>query len=186
MKRRPVLFLLFAILFIFISDTDSYGQGKSVQPLPDKKVMEWQGDYSRFKEPGAMVIKNLETLQRVTGSDRDIDPGIDFSRYMVIAVFMGEKMTGGYGINILRAEEVESVELVPLPNSGVWDTHIDEVRQANSILCGRQKVFIVEYEEVSPGPGSIVTEALTAPYAIKVVKRSDLPVLFVRYKKERR
>lgn len=60
---------------------------------------------------------------------------IDFNKEMVIAVFQGEKSTGGYSIEINRITEKENEIEV-------------------SVL------------ETSPGPGCMVTKALTSPYHI--------------------
>lgn len=38
--------------------------------------------------------------------------------------------------------------------------------------------LVVEYRETSPAPDMMVTQALTAPWAIAVVTRSELPVVF--------
>ena len=39
---------------------------------------------------------------------------------------------------------------------------------------------VARYLETAPPPGSIVTQGLTAPYAVRLVKAHDAPVQFVR------
>jgi hypothetical protein len=36
--------------------------------------------------------------------------------------------------------------------------------------------LVVDYRESKPPPGAMVTDALTAPWVIAIVPRSDLPV----------
>lgn len=173
-----------ALLLLLIAAASCYGEDRSPVPPQDRKVTQWSGNYGAFKDRGAMVIRNRDGgrvpgfFTRLTSETR-----IDFSRQMIIALFLGEKSTGGYGINIIRAEETDGIELLELPLSGMWDSRLDEVRQLNSVAYSKKKVFVVEYEELSPSRSSIVTQALTTPYAFKLVDKSDLPVIFVRYEK---
>jgi hypothetical protein len=72
-------------------------------------------------------------------------PDVDFKKEMVLAVFMGERYTGGYAVEIKDAVEDK----------------------------GKLVVTVVER---SPGPADIVTQAITNPFHVAVVKRSTLPV----------
>lgn len=176
-------YFLIAFMCAFIANTLSYGEDKSEVLSQKEEIPEWRGNYSGFQEPEVMIIRSQDRFQKILSGIGLTPADIDFSRHMAIAIFMGKQMTGGYGINILRAEEMGRLELLQLPDSGIWNPSVDEVRQLHSIVCSKRNVFVVEYEEVSPGPGLIVTQALTTPYFIKVVKRSDLPAVFVRYAK---
>ncbi len=69
---------------------------------------------------------------------------------MVIAVFSGEKRTGGYGIEITRVEE--------------------------NFEKGLLEVF---FFETHSSPGSIVIQALTQPYHIVKLETVDIPVVFI-------
>lgn len=77
-------------------------------------------------------------------------PRVDFDKEMVVAVFLGEKPTGGYKLEI---------------------TGIDEDR-------GKGQLRIV-LRESKPPVGSIAIQALTQPYQIVRVKKSDLTTTFV-------
>lgn len=175
-----------ALLLLLVAAASCYGEDRSAVPPQDGKVTEWRGNYGAFKDRGAMVIRNRDD-GRVPGFFTKLtsETRVDFSRQMIIAIFLGEKTTGGYGIHITKAEETDGIELLELPRSGMWDPRLDEVRQLNSVAYSKKKVFVVEYEEVSPGRGSIVTQALTTPYVFRLVNKSDLPVVFVHYEKVR-
>ena len=62
-----------------------------------------------------------------------------------VAVFLGERRTGGYAVRIESAAPQD----------------------------GR---LVVTYQESAPPRGTMVTQALTSPWALVVVPRSDLPV----------
>ena len=172
------------LLLLLVAAASCHGEDRNPLPPQDRKVTEWRGNYGAFKDRGVMVIRNRDG-GRVPGLFTKLtsETRIDFSRQMIIAIFLGEKTTGGYSINITSAEETDGIELLELPRSGMWDPPLEEVRQLNSVAYSKKKVFVIEYEEVAPGRSSIVTQALTTPYAFKLVDKSDLPVIFVRYEK---
>jgi hypothetical protein len=62
-------------------------------------------------------------------------PAIDFNKEFVGAIFLGEKPTGGFAVEIVKAER----------NGGE---------------------LVINYKEVNPAPGAIVTQALTQPFHI--------------------
>ena len=49
-----------------------------------------------------------------------------------------------------------------------------------TILGAREEAgkLVVDYRETAPDPGMMVTQALTSPWAIALVPRSELPVVF--------
>lgn len=77
-------------------------------------------------------------------------PAVDFEKEMIVAVFSGEKPSGGYRIEILKIEE---------------DTAKREMR--------------VTFRETKPPRDAMVTAALTQPHHIVKLKKTDLPVTFV-------
>ena len=77
-------------------------------------------------------------------------PAIDFHHGMLVAVFAGEKRTGGYGIEI---------------------THIEADEPSQHL-----QVFV---RETSPLAQGIVTQALTQPYHIVQLTKVDWPVVFL-------
>jgi hypothetical protein len=74
---------------------------------------------------------------------------IPWSRESVIAVFAGQKPTGGYSVAVR------------------------EIRQEGNDL-------VVLVEETRPGPGDIVTQALTHPWAMVTVAQPELAMAWVR------
>jgi hypothetical protein len=77
-------------------------------------------------------------------------PAVDFKKEMIVAVFSGEKPSGGHGIEIVTIEE----------NSAKRETR-------------------VIFRETKPPPGAMVTAALTQPYHVVKLKKIDIPVTFV-------
>jgi len=72
-----------------------------------KTLPQWKGFYSTHQKEAQLVIreeKEWKELWSKVGFTR-IAPLVDFSQYMVVAVFMGEKPTGGYQIEIINIEE---------------------------------------------------------------------------------
>lgn len=115
-----------------------------------------QGSRSGVRERKFLVIKNeaeWKTLWQ-THVQPEVPakelPQVDFEREMVVAVFLGEKPTGGYKLGI---------------------TAIEEDR-------GKGQLRIV-LRESKPPVGSIAIQALTQPYHIVRVKKTDLPATFV-------
>lgn len=75
-------------------------------------------------------------------------PEINFSFEMTIAVFSGEKRTGGYSILV------------------------DKIIQRNG------KIFVY-IKEIQPPAGSVVTMALTQPFHIVKMPKSERPIDFL-------
>lgn len=72
--------------------------GATAAPAPKEKTMtlEWKGQNGGPAEPGHRVItdaKGWRALWRALGQDA---PALDFKTYGAVAVFLGEKPTGGW------------------------------------------------------------------------------------------
>ncbi len=113
-----------------------------------------QGSQSGVRERKSLVIKSaeewetlLQTHRMPRGSAASGAP-IDFSREMVVAVFMGEKPSGGYGIAITRIEA---------------DYENQQLR--------------ITVHERNPPPNTLSTQALTQPYHIIKLAKIDLPIV---------
>lgn len=105
--------------------------------------------YSSNAEEKKYTIKNWREwgdLWIKMGYTR-IAPIVDFNNDMVIAVFQGEKNTGGYSIEINRIIE-------------------------------KEKVIEVSVLETFPGRACMVTQALTSPYHVVKLAKSDKEVKF--------
>ncbi|NEQ28599.1 MAG: protease complex subunit PrcB family protein [Microcoleus sp. SIO2G3] len=106
-----------------------------------------RGANSGYQTPSQMVIDNREEwadIWQLHASDiipPPPVPRVDFTDDQVVAVFMGEKRTGGYSVEILTVETKSSLE--------------DDQTSL---------VITVAYRQ--PKPGDIVQEVITYPYHI--------------------
>ncbi|MEN3046416.1 MAG: protease complex subunit PrcB family protein [Candidatus Hydrothermales bacterium] len=107
-----------------------------------------KGFYSGIREKKTVVIKDKEEFLNLWKELTSIflppsdPPDIDFNKHVLICVFMGEKPTGGYEVEIKSIIEKK-----------------DEV-----------SVYV---REISPGKNCIVTMALTQPYHIVILKKTQ-------------
>ncbi len=113
---------------------------------PPAQPTQWSGPYSATTAGTHRVLRdgpawNAFWEEVGQAPPRAFDPG----REMGIAVFLGERRRGGYGVRILSAAPVNGE-------------------------------FRVTYQETRPPAGAVVTQALSQPWALVVVPRSDLPV----------
>lgn len=70
---------------------------------------------------------------------------LDPAREMGVVVFLGERNTGGYAVEIASVQPED-------------------------------RKLIVSYREQTPDPDMMVTQALTTPWAVAIVPRSELPI----------
>ncbi len=107
-----------------------------------------RGYNSGYENHTYLVIQSSEEWRRIRSlawPERSDIPDVDFSRYLVIAAFMGLQPTGGHEITIKGIVE------------------------GNEIIVGVEEIY----------PGRIyVTEALTLPYHIVALERSQKPISF--------
>jgi len=110
-------------------------------------VAQWSGQQGGTQSAGDRILRTAEEWQRVWQQVRREPPrSPDLAREIGIAVFLGERATGGYTVEVVDAQ----------------------VQGEN---------YVVTFRETSPGPGDMTTQALTAPWAIALVNRSDLPTV---------
>ena len=142
---KILLFLI--IVLIFIS-----GCHQAIESNVNFEVIE-KGFNSGHSEKKNYVVDNEDEWGDLWNKVNSIVipqpelPDVDFNNEIVIAVFQGEKPTGGYSIEIIKIVEDNKI--------------------------------IVFYKEFSPEPGDFVTQALTQPYHIVKIKKSDKEVVFV-------
>jgi hypothetical protein len=73
-----------------------------------------KGYRSGIREPLQIVVRNQDEWNAIWKRHSSIDrnprpaPSIDFNREMVVGIFLGEKNTGGYEVEILRGEKQNS------------------------------------------------------------------------------
>ena len=114
-----------------------------------------QGFQSGVRERKSLVIESAEEWKNLLQNHRmphdSVKSGapINFDREMVVAVFMGEKPSGGYGIAITGiAADYEKQQLR------------------------------ITIRERNPPPDVVSTQALTQPYHIIKLAKIDLPIVF--------
>jgi hypothetical protein len=73
-----------------------------------------RGHYSGVREPLQIVIRSQEQWDNLWKSHSSIEanppspPRVDFATEMVVGIFLGEKSTGGYEVEIFRVERRDS------------------------------------------------------------------------------
>jgi hypothetical protein len=114
-----------------------------------------RGADSGYQSASQTVIDNQEgwiNLWQQHTSDTEPPPPVpqvDFTSYNVVAVFAGEKSTGGYSVEMLTVE-TRNFQTKDLPSL----------------------VIVVEYRQ--PQPEDFVTEAMTYPYHMIKIPQIDV------------
>jgi hypothetical protein len=114
-----------------------------------------RGADSGYQSASQRVIDNQEgwiNLWQQHTSDTEPPPPVpqvDFTSYNVVAVFAGEKSTGGYSVEMLTVE-TRNFQTKDLPSL----------------------VIVVEYRQ--PQPEDFVTEAMTYPYHMIKIPQIDV------------
>ena len=102
MKKARLLYPAVAICFVVAAVTCN----------ADEQTR-FRGYYSGVTKSGEKVIDNLDAWQKVwkvvhkTVTPKPQLPPVDFEKQVVLAVFMGEKSTGGYEIKITSIKETD-------------------------------------------------------------------------------
>lgn len=106
-----------------------------------------------FQQKVARSQSEWETLwQRHTAAETSppAPPVVDFNKEIAIAIFLGEKPTGGHAVEIVRVDRKDG-ELV------------------------------INYKELNPAPGGMVTQAFTQPFhMVRVAKNGEQKITFRR------
>ena len=116
------------------------------------RAFAWPSDH---KSAGQFVFQTREELNKVWVADGGLEadmPAVDFDKETVVAVFSGQKNSGGYSIQIDRILSRKS---------------------------GREETIIVLFRETAPAPGSMQTRALTFPGHAVVIQKSMVQYKFV-------
>ena len=125
------------------------GACQVADPAPDSspaKLEQWSGQHSGVTEASHRVLRDRAAWNAFWPGVQQPPPrSFDPDREMAVAVFAGERRTGGFSLSVVSASPAN----------------------------GR---FVVTYLESPPPRGAMVTQALTSPWALAVVPRTDLPV----------
>ena len=113
-QQRPLFCIVLFATILFIQNIFGLS-GITAEIRAEIKVeKEWKGNHCGYTEPERLVVKTKDQwmevwrkMHRLRLSTPEL-PLIDFKKEMVIAVFMGERKTGGYEIEIIRVTQKES------------------------------------------------------------------------------
>ncbi len=148
MKLKLYIFVLTAMLGLSAPTTLGQKTGRS---LPFKTIdKNLQSGHTERKDYVIKTPAEWEKLWKQIHPDSDAPPSpqINFNKQMVIAVFQGQKPSGGYAIEIKK------------------------------LIYGSNKKIEATVEEKSPGKGCMATSALTTPYHIVVVAKRNQEIVF--------
>ena len=109
------------------------------------------GNYGGPDEASEMVIMTQEGWKRLWAwleEEPSAQLRFDDSKDMAVAIFLGNRLTGGYRIILLSAKE-------------------------------EADVYVINYMESEPG--GLVTQALTTPYLITLLPKTDKKVIFKKW-----
>jgi len=206
-----ILMAVFVVTSVFA--TAAYadrGRGKGLQ-LEDREDINFQtiekGFTSGWKTRDYLIIKDSNTWNTIWNKVKVVPtalPSVDFSDEMVIAVFMGEKNTGGFEIKIKKIIEtetkiiVEVKEEIPEPDSPVLQVLTQPFHIVKTKFSNKTIEFVTETEMEKPRAipvivkidgkkiFKVVTEIddeietinLTIPVRIVIKQRGDEFVIF--------
>lgn len=80
--------------------------------LKETKSMEWKGAYCGVSRPSHRVATTQDEWKRLWEEIGQPAPPADLKQYAAVAVFLGTRNTGGYGIAFADAAEDKSKTLV--------------------------------------------------------------------------
>jgi hypothetical protein len=113
---------------------------KTTPDAPELKILA-EGFHSSITHSFVAVLRDAETYSTLTKLDASL-PKLNeefFKTHIVIAAFLGERNTGGYGIQITRE------------SAGGFDS---------------QPKSFIRVAEVSPGKGMMVPQVITSPFKV--------------------
>jgi len=107
------LYMLLTVLILSCSSTKNIDVPIKTENNTNKLLFETliEDQIGGYATPEIRVVKDRESLLKVYGQlNRTRKPGfpipeIDFSKETIVAVFMGEKNTGGYGVVVEDVKE---------------------------------------------------------------------------------
>jgi len=105
------LVALFSVIVLF-----SCSSTKSTKSLPFQVLTD--SGYRGKKTESYEIIDNHQDLKRLYDTVKDeIVPNVDFAKSRVVALFMGEKNTGGYAIGIESVRQEKGKVIVKIKKS---------------------------------------------------------------------
>ena len=139
------VFLALGLLFGNLSHAEAEPAPTSENTRTTFQLLD-EGFYASRKEAGIVVAEGADALERLYKEDissaKRPPVMVDFDRCVVVAIFAGERSSGGYRLEITGA------------------------RYENKELNLRYRLHV-------PKPGSMVTQALTSPYAVILLEKTE-------------
>jgi hypothetical protein len=143
-------------------------------PVPFETIEE--GQFSGIVSQRFEVVRDEESFAQLwldhtaPASPPPEAPVIDFEQDMVIAVFLGTQPTGGFSVEVVDVS----------PTNGVVEDINSEDEAADSVNNVEEDVndveegtsqLVVHVRATFPGPNCVVTQALTQPYQLVLLRR---------------
>jgi hypothetical protein len=130
------------------------------------RVQEWKGFYSGVSSPKNIVVRSQKEWEDLLAQHQGAAPP---QNALLQSGFPPPPLPASVDF---RSSMAVAVFAGQKPTAG----HAIEMT-AIQPEAGR---IVVSYRETAPGPDRMAAQVLTSPYHIKIVPRSDLPVLFQR------
>lgn len=115
MQRKRLLVLIFTVIMVaavlVLHAFGVTGTGRRLEFQTLKK-----GNYSGHTSSGYYLINNLDEWTEVF--EKSPQPEIIFSKTTIIAVFMGQRSTGGFGIEIKEIIDIGFLVIVKVEKTG--------------------------------------------------------------------
>jgi hypothetical protein len=124
-----------------------------------------QSDYGGYENHEYLFIENSEDWGRIWSlalPDGSLSPEINFSTHIVIAVFMGERSTGGYEVSIDRITDVGGEiivnvdEIYPgrifVTEAFTWPRHIIKVERVQKPIWFEVQQFLAHSHDKNENP----------------------------------
>lgn len=141
--RIPVTATLLAVVLLLAGCT-----GVSVANAQEDT--EWRGSRGG-KQTFSVVVARAPLAWSNLWASIGQDPPAEFDadRQIAVALFLGQRRTGGYGITI-------------------------------GSVARRGAFMVVRFEEVRPAPDAMVSQALTSPYLVRMISKTEFPIAIER------
>lgn len=112
----------------------------------------WRGEFAQVQGQKFVAARNETEWTALWQLVGEPAPGPLPERLMALGVFLGARSSGGHSVDITRIGVERSL--------------------------GQRDMLVVEYREIKPA--GVATAALTSPYTIVLVDRTEAPVRYVR------
>lgn len=143
MNKQIIIFPAFLFALIAFSCSNSGGDKEKIS---GEVILE--GNYSAISDKRELIINSEKDYQALMNDVyKNLDqlpkiPVVDFKKNSIVAVFIGSRNTGGYGVKI------------------------DSITE----LSGNLEVNVTE---TTPGKNCMVTDAITAPFVLLKIPKTE-------------